>query len=365
MSYTKTDWNIGDVITAEKLNKMEDGIADKGYSVEQSMKDLFVGNVTTESGDPYTVATILLDEPLYSAPDEIEIVIDNITYTVSSKVTTNGGDIAYGGDMDAEGVIDFSEYPFLLIPSLGGGGFDLFTETPKTCTRISTPVSIVSASSEFEVAVKSYSGPFVVHVNDTDGTLDKTFNEIVKEFEYGRMCIVSRDIEQAIIVGIDKSKFEIKVLSIDGSENYAVANFVLYAADSPDEIPEYVSDVVINEVTPVILEAKSVAGENAITYMVLYHDNEDLVKQSEFFGGAIPPEMYKNFILCNNTSGADQSKTRSVSYLHQTHSVMKNMSSPSIRVIDRLTFENNLEFQYGEIVSADGPNFEGYYYIVQ
>lgn len=26
MSYTKTTWETGDVITAEKLNKMEDGI---------------------------------------------------------------------------------------------------------------------------------------------------------------------------------------------------------------------------------------------------------------------------------------------------------------------------------------------------
>lgn len=26
MSYTKTTWQTGDVITAEKLNKMEDGI---------------------------------------------------------------------------------------------------------------------------------------------------------------------------------------------------------------------------------------------------------------------------------------------------------------------------------------------------
>ena len=30
MAYTKNTWNNGDVITAEKLNHMEDGIADSG-----------------------------------------------------------------------------------------------------------------------------------------------------------------------------------------------------------------------------------------------------------------------------------------------------------------------------------------------
>lgn len=30
MSYEKTTWKKGDVITAEKLNKIEDGIADGG-----------------------------------------------------------------------------------------------------------------------------------------------------------------------------------------------------------------------------------------------------------------------------------------------------------------------------------------------
>ena len=30
MSYTKTNWETGDIITAEKLNHMEDGIADGG-----------------------------------------------------------------------------------------------------------------------------------------------------------------------------------------------------------------------------------------------------------------------------------------------------------------------------------------------
>lgn len=371
MSYTKTTWNTGDVITADKLNKMEDGISDKGYSVEQSMKDLFVGSVTTESDDKYACATISLDEPLSIAPDEIEIVIDNTTYTASSKSTTDGG-IEYGGDLDVEAnVIDFSEYPFFL--AFSDGEFYLTTETPKTCTRISTPASVVSASPEFETAVKSCGGPFVVHV--TDDTLDKTFNEIAKEFVDGRMCVLipPSGLEQAIIFGINMLGCAIKILSVAGNANAWV---VIYAADSPDENPQFVSSTAINKETPVILRTKSVAGENEITYMVLYHDDGNLVKQGEFMTGSLTPERYKNYILCSSTStsggktkgSSDQSITESVSYLHQTHSVLKQITSGSpvkVRTFDRLTFENNPEFQYGEINSADGPDFECYYYVVQ
>ena len=30
MAYTPTEWNCGDTITAEKMNKIEQGIADSG-----------------------------------------------------------------------------------------------------------------------------------------------------------------------------------------------------------------------------------------------------------------------------------------------------------------------------------------------
>ena len=36
MSYTKNTWQTGDIVSSEKLNHMEDGIADaqNGYTVE-------------------------------------------------------------------------------------------------------------------------------------------------------------------------------------------------------------------------------------------------------------------------------------------------------------------------------------------
>lgn len=45
MSYTKTNWKDGDVISAEKMNKIEQGIADAGAS--GGSDDVFVVDINT------------------------------------------------------------------------------------------------------------------------------------------------------------------------------------------------------------------------------------------------------------------------------------------------------------------------------
>lgn len=57
MAYNKTEWVNGDIITAEKLNKIEQGIYDaNGISVPTSTSDLI-----NDSG-----FITLVDLPLYS-----------------------------------------------------------------------------------------------------------------------------------------------------------------------------------------------------------------------------------------------------------------------------------------------------------
>ena len=48
MSYTPINWQTGDIITAEKMNKM-----DNGWSVESSSQQLFSETVTTELDPEY------------------------------------------------------------------------------------------------------------------------------------------------------------------------------------------------------------------------------------------------------------------------------------------------------------------------
>lgn len=73
MSYTPTNWNCGDVVTAAALNKIEQGIADAGddmfitlveYDAQQSMQsdeDVFVANHTAaEMQAAYEAGKILI-----------------------------------------------------------------------------------------------------------------------------------------------------------------------------------------------------------------------------------------------------------------------------------------------------------------
>ena len=59
MSYTPTTWATGDVITAEKLNNMEDGIvnAGSGTSAGNAVVFEFTATQDQESNDKYIVST--------------------------------------------------------------------------------------------------------------------------------------------------------------------------------------------------------------------------------------------------------------------------------------------------------------------
>lgn len=48
MSYEKNTWNKGDVITANKLNHMEDGIADGGILVVNAIADELAETITLD-----------------------------------------------------------------------------------------------------------------------------------------------------------------------------------------------------------------------------------------------------------------------------------------------------------------------------
>lgn len=80
MSYTKQTWNTGDVITAQKLNHMEDGIANCG---------LFVVTITNDDGNYSCDKT---NEEIYNAwlsGANVVAIGDGIVYTVNVVVETD------------------------------------------------------------------------------------------------------------------------------------------------------------------------------------------------------------------------------------------------------------------------------------
>lgn len=84
MSYTPTEWKTGDVITADKLNNIEQGIVDAGVLV-----------VTFSMPDPYTTTADKTYEEIVSAIESGKAVIgiwgsnflSNVTSTYSGSMS--------------------------------------------------------------------------------------------------------------------------------------------------------------------------------------------------------------------------------------------------------------------------------------
>ena len=143
MSYTPINWQNGDTITAEKMNKM-----DNGWSVEPSQ--LFSETVTTSAGE-YGNEGALSYGSVVSA-GEIVVTFGGTDYTCTAIDMTNG---VYGyGGVDSNWNYDFTDFPFALVFSATDGNI-LATETAGTYSISATALTI-ETSTEFRDAVGSF-----------------------------------------------------------------------------------------------------------------------------------------------------------------------------------------------------------------
>lgn len=104
MAYTPTEWNCGDTITAEKMNKIEQGIADSGggteplFIYETEDKFTFVADAETGDVNTYHYLNVTLSEVKQAvlggrlciwgseSSEEMEVV----TYFSSEGITDTG-----------------------------------------------------------------------------------------------------------------------------------------------------------------------------------------------------------------------------------------------------------------------------------
>ena len=84
MAYEKQTWECGDVITADKMNHMEDGIANAGGGDT----DAFVINVSRDTDKPW----IFVSDKTYNEIDtaygegkQLEVVFNNETYSFRGR----------------------------------------------------------------------------------------------------------------------------------------------------------------------------------------------------------------------------------------------------------------------------------------
>ena len=99
MAYTPINWQTGDTITAEKMNKM-----DNGWSMEETQ--LFSESVTTVAEEWGNDATFSYDQFINS--DVITVTFNGTDYECNRL--DFGDYIGYGGMTETDP--DFSQYPF-------------------------------------------------------------------------------------------------------------------------------------------------------------------------------------------------------------------------------------------------------------
>lgn len=146
MAYTKQTWETGEVITADKLNHIEDGIENNnsGYEIvesEQLILDETI-TVTTNSGAKfqyselinYPTITVDFNGDIY----ECELIEDpNIPFNI------------YGGFEPSESEPVFTEYPFCIASSEQGN--ILFVENPGDYSvKIYVQESTINTTEDFE-----------------------------------------------------------------------------------------------------------------------------------------------------------------------------------------------------------------------
>lgn len=153
MSYQKHTWQCGEAITTEKLNHMEDGIADSGggsagYECTEELVVLTEETVTTESSKIYTFGYLSYSKPIDA--DSLKVTFNGTEYTCPRNA-----DGSYGASYDeSTDSADWSEYPFTLYSESDGGGYvsTLYTESAGT---YSIKIEAVTFNATVEPCFKS------------------------------------------------------------------------------------------------------------------------------------------------------------------------------------------------------------------
>mgnify|MGYP002520365324 CR=1 FL=1 len=104
MAYVKQNWECGQVITADKLNHMEDGIENAGG-------DCDAGYACYHGGDTIFSETVTLEESTQQGVYEAVLQYDKIILDTTIRVSINGGEFGLvGGEEGFYGDEEFTDH---------------------------------------------------------------------------------------------------------------------------------------------------------------------------------------------------------------------------------------------------------------
>ena len=154
MAFEPKTWACGDTITAQELNRMEQGIdeaSDKGYECTEGYRTVFEDTVTTSQYYSNILDFLSYNQPIEG--DALKVVFDGTEYTLPKSATDQYGQTYYGEYVNDN--VSFENYPLAI--STQGTTNVLYTPNAGTYElSLITWGEITTASECFEKAVKLF-----------------------------------------------------------------------------------------------------------------------------------------------------------------------------------------------------------------
>ena len=113
MAFEPKTWNCGDTISAEELNRMEQGIedaSDKGYECTEGYRPVFEDTVTTSTYYGNILCFLGYQEPIEG--DTLRVIFDGTEYILPKSATDQYGQTYYGEYVN--GKVSFENYPLVI-----------------------------------------------------------------------------------------------------------------------------------------------------------------------------------------------------------------------------------------------------------
>lgn len=223
MTYTPINWQTGDTITAEKMNKM-----DNGWGVGATQ--LFSETVTT-AANPFGDIQANLTYSTEITADTISVNFDGVVYSSIPVVVANSR--RYYGGVTSSGSADFSEYPFYIVSIGSMNRNTLFTSTAGEHS-VTVFLQSIETSENFDNAVKSVKADSFEIVLGTT-----TFKEAYEAFLSGKrvygMEVNPPDAHQYQVFYMNTNDYEAYVLDVNTNEAFVS----ILAASSEDDVLDF------------------------------------------------------------------------------------------------------------------------------
>lgn len=176
MAYTPTEWKNGDVITAEKLNKLEEGVQEANG---EKFVTVFDGSITTASSGNLAMGSFIPTTSIEG--DSVLVTFENVTYELPKVVLSFG--TGYG-EFDNSNNPILTNYPCAI--GISSGTYYFFTLEANTYEVEIKILQNSQNSPNSSIFMVTFSG------DGNNVVVDKTFEEIKQAYLSGLLIVFRR-----------------------------------------------------------------------------------------------------------------------------------------------------------------------------